>query len=249
MQEGFTFEYAEGPWSYARRQRFPNFYNAAPEANLEILQSSSRILGLRGCHIDRIVELANSHRNDSSQAPVTLDSLLQHRRRHIEECEAIMNTLSSYPTGENLAEVRWRNLICNVNYDLTKAPDEFAHSYRAWRRTYQFPPLPRSSPEWKLSKPFANVINSYNSDKIFGRTEKGYVGMFPWTSIPKDEIYLLFGGDFPFVLRKLKRKGDFQLVGQCYIHGIMEGEIDWKSHASEAVYLGGSYDSEGDAVE
>ena len=91
--------------------------------------------------------------------------------------------------------------------------------------THQFPPLRMGSPGWQLSKPFSNVINSYNSDKIFGRSEKGYVGMFPWTSITKDEIYLLFGGDFPFVLRKLKREGHFQLVVNATFMG------SWKARS------------------
>lgn len=227
----------------------PNFCNAAPGAKLDLLPSSARILGLRGCHVDSIVELATSHLNSSSQACNTKDSRLLFIRRHAQASEAIMKNLSSYPTGEDLEEVCWRTMICNVSTDLTRPPNDFADSYRAWRRTYQWPPLPLGSPEWQRAKPFSNALGRYNSDKIFGRTKNGYVGMFPRTSKPEDKIYLLFGGDWPFVLRHLEREGSFQLVGQCYIHGIMEGQINWRSHVSEAVYLGGPYDNEGDAVE
>lgn len=226
-----------------RRQSLPDFYNAAPEAKLEILPSSPRVLGLRGCRIDSIVKMANSYRNESSQSLLSKDALLQRICRHAQESDTIMDSLSSYPTGEELAEVHWRTLVCNVTHDLSKPPPDFSVSYHAWRRTQQWPPLKLGSTEWQLQKPFAQAIGSYNNDKIFGVTENGYVGMFPWTAEARDEIYLLFGGDFPFVLRRLERQGDFQLVGQCYVHGIMEGQIDCTSRPSEAVYLGGPYDS------
>lgn len=72
--------------------------------------------------------------------------------------------------------------------------------------------------------------------------------MFPRASEVGDEIYLLFGRDFPFALRKLDQEHYFQLVGQCYVHGIMEGQLDWNAFPSEAVYLAGPYESEVDAT-
>jgi hypothetical protein len=225
-----------------------NFYNVAPGSNMQVLESSKGVFGLKGCRIDRIAKLANIHLQGLSEALMTKDLLLQQKRLHAEESDAIMDTLGSYPTSEALTEVHWRTLICNVAYDLTRAPPDYEDSYRAWKRTQQYPSLTPASPEWRLQAPFREVIDAYNGDKVFGRTENGYVGMFPRSAKAGDEVYLLYGGDFPFVLRKLEQEGYFQLVGQCYVHGIMEGQLDWKRYPSRNVYLAGPYKSDPDAT-
>jgi hypothetical protein len=53
---------------------------------------------------------------------------------------------------------------------------------------------------------------------------------------------VLLGGEFPFVLRKTQPTGHHQLIGQCYIHGIMEGQLDLKNDIIKDVYLGGPYE-------
>ena len=68
--------------------------------------------------------------------------------------------------------------------------------------------------------------------------------MFPETPKAGDEVYVPFGGDFPFLLRGLEEKGHFQLVDQCYTHGIMEGQLDWRYYPAEAVCLAGPYEHE-----
>ena len=57
-------------------------------------------------------------------------------------------------------------------------------------------------------------------------TQEGYICLAPKGARVGDQIYLLFGAEVPYVLR---RKGDglqtFEVVGECYCHGIMEGEM------------------------
>ncbi len=53
-------------------------------------------------------------------------------------------------------------------------------------------------------------------------SDKGYVGLAPNHSLPGDKICLIFGAIVPYVLRA--REEGFQLVGEAYVHGIMDGE-------------------------
>ncbi|KAF1836091.1 hypothetical protein BDW02DRAFT_256943 [Decorospora gaudefroyi] len=55
-------------------------------------------------------------------------------------------------------------------------------------------------------------------------TEQGYIGLVPACSQVGDEVYLLGGVSVPFVLRK-KNGNKFVLVGDSYVHGVMEGEV------------------------
>jgi hypothetical protein len=42
-----------------------------------------------------------------------------------------------------------------------------------------------------------------------------------------DHIYNLLGGDIPFVLRGSENPSEFMLLGDTYVHGIMDGEL-WR---------------------
>jgi hypothetical protein len=54
----------------------------------------------------------------------------------------------------------------------------------------------------------------------------GYLGMGSKNMLQGDCVYVLLGCSIPVVLRPVE--GGYKLLGECYIHGIMEGEaMDW----------------------
>ncbi len=53
-------------------------------------------------------------------------------------------------------------------------------------------------------------------------TTEGHIGLGPGIVLPGDKVCVFYGGEVPYILRPI---GDqFQLVGECYLHGIMNGE-------------------------
>jgi hypothetical protein len=59
--------------------------------------------------------------------------------------------------------------------------------------------------------------------RAFFITADGYMGL----GSPElgDEIWVLFGGDTPFILRpSVSDPGCHQLIGSCFVHGLMDGE-------------------------
>lgn len=55
------------------------------------------------------------------------------------------------------------------------------------------------------------------------RTDEGWVGKGPESMMAGDEVWIVPGGEVPFILRP--KSGDmFRYVGHCYVHGIMGGE-------------------------
>jgi len=52
----------------------------------------------------------------------------------------------------------------------------------------------------------------------------GYIGLGPTTMSEGDHVFVVLGADVPFVFR-LKHDGTYCLVGDVYVHGIMDGEI------------------------
>ncbi|KAI4223034.1 MAG: hypothetical protein LQ349_007509 [Xanthoria aureola] len=58
--------------------------------------------------------------------------------------------------------------------------------------------------------------------KVF-KTASGRFGLGPSAMRPGDICCILFGARVPFVIRRCDQA--FKLVGECYIHGVMRGEI------------------------
>ncbi|KEY75047.1 hypothetical protein S7711_09654 [Stachybotrys chartarum IBT 7711] len=72
----------------------------------------------------------------------------------------------------------------------------------------------------------AEIYTALASNFCFNRkfivTLEGRMGIGPTGTQPGDLIFVLFGGGVPYVLR-MKESG-FLLVGESYIHGVMDGE-------------------------
>jgi hypothetical protein len=82
-----------------------------------------------------------------------------------------------------------------------------------------------------------DLVDVMSGRRRFVITKHGRLGWCPHTCQEGDVISVLAGGRVPFVLRKCG-ENQYQLVGDAYIHGIMDGE------AVEALYnKGGSWDS------
>jgi hypothetical protein len=68
------------------------------------------------------------------------------------------------------------------------------------------------------------------SPTIYGRamlrTQRDHVGMGYSDAQAGDEIWVLHGGKVPFILRRCSGQGmnGHVLVGDCYLHGFMDGE-------------------------
>jgi hypothetical protein len=64
-------------------------------------------------------------------------------------------------------------------------------------------------------------------------TERGFLGLGPMTMKVGDMIVVLLGGNLPFVLRKSSDDSEYSLVGECYVHGVMDGEAISKKEEKE----------------
>ncbi|KAI1301973.1 heterokaryon incompatibility protein-domain-containing protein [Xylaria venustula] len=75
--------------------------------------------------------------------------------------------------------------------------------------------------EWSRS------ANGATSNRVFARTEKGYYVLGPKVLAKDDIVCVLWGGRMAFCLRPLEMNSRkvYLLVGECYIHGFMRGEV------------------------
>jgi hypothetical protein len=55
-------------------------------------------------------------------------------------------------------------------------------------------------------------------------TNEGHIGMVPCRAQKGDQIWVLLGCSIPLILRRWENKVSFQVIGECYLHGYMNGK-------------------------
>lgn len=87
---------------------------------------------------------------------------------------------------------------------------------------------------------FNTSMAKWSTVRRFCFTDNGRLGQLAPGSGPGDRICVLGGGEVPFVIRPTNgdAKGMYQLVGECYLDGMMDGEA-WKlgDHVVEDISL------------
>ncbi|RKU45392.1 hypothetical protein DL546_004382 [Coniochaeta pulveracea] len=115
------------------------------------------------------------------------------------------------------------------------------------------PPRPTKDSPGNNKKPLNYVtvdfaITSATVNQRLFFTKKGYMALGPANIRPGDQIYVFAGGHMPFVVRDAGsremipfvhgKRNVHHLLGECYVHGIMDGEVtaNWEAE-SRNVYL------------
>ncbi|KAE9378325.1 hypothetical protein N431DRAFT_528575 [Stipitochalara longipes BDJ] len=79
---------------------------------------------------------------------------------------------------------------------------------------------------------YSNALGSCSSGRCFAISENGYMIIAPPGTQEGDMVCLIIGAQVPFLLRpvsiskgeSLEAKQCYALVGECYVHGLMDGE-------------------------
>ena len=61
-------------------------------------------------------------------------------------------------------------------------------------------------------------------DRVFFRTDDGLIGLGPASMREGDQLWILFGGQTPYILRPTDKEEVWEFVGECYVHSLMDGE-------------------------
>ena len=134
----------------------------------------------------------------------------------------------------------WRTLVANRGPNGSGTPDFYpiacrdqakdryyrvAKNYK-WDRELDATPMSRATDA--LVVKFVLRVQEVVLNRRLINTVSGRLGLAPEMAKKRDLVCILFGCSVPIVLRQQKDAGTgeeyFQLIGECYIHGIMEGE-------------------------
>ncbi|KAF4782830.1 hypothetical protein HER10_EVM0003401 [Colletotrichum scovillei] len=141
--------------------------------------------------------------------------------RWLDDMESTLaGTNAVYKTDEALREALWRTPIADrefaFNWETERASGEMFMSYQALRQGMHYEGMK-----------YMNVALA----KLIGRcpfvTDGGYVGLAPMAAKVGDDVWIIIGADAPFITstRSFTRTRYSRIVGEAYVHGIMDGEL------------------------
>lgn len=143
----------------------------------------------------------------------------------------------------------WRTLIGNTGGDTYPAPEKYRAHFQSYisRLTARKRTLTKritdnadlSSLLGATTKDHRNASSQIYQASVaytapyrkFFTTAKGTIGLGPRSMRPGDLVCVLCGGKVPFILRK--DGAGYTLVGEAYVHGIMDGQALWEGSTFE----------------
>ena len=72
---------------------------------------------------------------------------------------------------------------------------------------------------------YFSMMRGFCTNRSLVVTEKGYYALAPLLTMPGDVACVLNGADVPFILRPVEDSQKFKLLGESYVHGMMEGQV------------------------
>jgi len=108
---------------------------------------------------------------------------------------------------------------------MEKIPQFFSGDARPYTWEYWFPPVEGDMQDISF-RILAAELNRVASSRSLIITEKGFIGVAPMDTRPGDVVCVVRGYHMPIVIRPMEAKqGVYRLIGNSYVHGIMDGSF------------------------
>jgi len=157
------------------------------------------------------------------------------------KCFDLLNAnLPSYKTGESSQDICWRMMVCDLHnpgglaVEPKRAMEGFGSSYlndAVFQNSLTHDVLATDTAmksALKEQRDYQLSMLRSSTFKDMCITQRRLAGCLGPHSQKDDTICIFSGSSVPHIIRELPN-GNYHLVGEAYIHGIMDGEVmDWE---------------------
>ena len=183
---------------------------------------SAKVLSVSGVRVDKILHTGNACSKNWRQIEKTIAFTTSWLAEFQRLAELGANSCYS-PTQR--AEALWQTPIAGWKRRCTSA--DLAHRHHGIL-TGAINPTPSGVQDVESLRLSEAAMYHEAMITIAGHrrpfiTTQGYLGLGPERLEKGDLICIFFGGNIPFILRE-GHEGQYELVGETYVHGIMHGE-------------------------
>lgn len=197
-------------------------YRATGLSRAEITNDNTLQLILRGVLVGSITEVSDPDGNGTEGMAINPKVLVGREWSHFAHQVATDGIYS--PTGETIELAYWRLRLLDVlpheknPQDRKRRVEPVMHTPEPQQIQLDSDGYPETCNDLAL-RVFMNTVRK----RLF-ITNSGYLGMAHESCLQGDLVYLLMGGETPYILRSLGN-GTYQFQGYAYVHGIMDGEF------------------------
>lgn len=228
---------------YSDRTQFCASGRMGPEA---FYSNSRDLLNVTGKIVDTIAQMGPVSNFSKAIGLLELDENVVHdleeNFKWLQACEEL--ALESYEGAKaERQEQFWRTMACGLTGEGFPIPSQYSKYFESYmkclataperiRKYLHGPPESHKEflsmddvmPNFQRHALVEACLDHWPLPRRFCVTEKGRLAFVPTTSQEGDIITILFGGEVPYVLRPLPGHGWCNVMGECYVDGIMFGE-------------------------
>lgn len=224
-------------WNHSHR--YHEFTASAGHGLQASLLQDAKCLALKGVLVDEIEVTSDMYvlPDDTDIDPLTLCDTIIGWNKLLSDWYADHGLPEQYKTGGSTLSAFARTCIG----DLIKA--EFPIERAKPKHERRFFKLLTSLSECQTQNLLYESVCGMVPNHAFFVTKLGYIGIGPPEIQPGDQAWVIYGGRVPFILRTQEQDNvldgahAFTLVGDAYVHGIMDGQAVGDGHQAQNVWL------------
>jgi hypothetical protein len=224
-------------WNHSHRYR--QFSACGAELLQADILDKGKILSLRGSFVDE-VEVCSDVYEVPDNVPIVsrrLYDAVMHWTELVEQWRLSHGNQAEYVSSGSWESALSRTVLGDLvmaEYPIERAkPAHEKYLKNLWIALHQ---------DRKKGSLYESVCGMVPNQAFF-ITKKGYIGVGPPETRLGDEVWILYGGQVPFVLGKTEHNNPIEdiqqrkLVGDAYTHGIMDGEAVHADYRTQTVWL------------
>ncbi|KAF1847615.1 HET-domain-containing protein, partial [Cucurbitaria berberidis CBS 394.84] len=205
------------------------------------VSNAGKTLALTGALVDQVLDVNEVYTvaDDEPLLRSRVWDIMSSSEELVQRFMASQTDLKTYPGGGSWSSALWRAMIGDLIMD--EFPIERAKDSHEKPFTQARDRIAQGKPE--VPNPVLESLRGMVPNHAFFITESGYIGIGPPHTLPGDQVWVFHGGKVPFLMRKFERGdvGDqtnrLTLVGDAYVHGIMDGEAVKDGHDAHTVLI------------
>ncbi|KAH7063939.1 heterokaryon incompatibility protein-domain-containing protein [Paraphoma chrysanthemicola] len=223
-------------WNHFHRH---SEFNACGDRTLDLrMRGRSKEIELSGLLTDEVLHVGDVYAVNEDEE-IYLTQILQIMRgalRLVQEFRSSHPSRVTYTDGESWKSAYWRTMVGDLlmaEFPVQRVEDRHEPFVKdLLGQEY----LDDSTNLWES---VCGMIPNH----AFFITLSGYIGIGPARTQPGDEVWIFHGGKVPFVMRRtgvskaIERQETLNLVGDAYVHGIMDGQAMEVKHEARRVVL------------
>ena len=146
----------------------------------------------------------------------------------IRETVAMTSLSLLYRSEQECWHAWWRTFIGEKKNEEERATPDYERRVKSWKELIGGMSNGDLGTERdRLTGDFAQIqecVRSMESHRSFYLSLEGRIGWVPHAAQTGDMVSLMRGSPVPVMIRPSQRENSYFMIGQCYIHGIMDGE-------------------------